>query len=185
MNKAIVDVSYLLFSNRRYVGSGAKDALRAYFTSLVAQGLLPMLAAIYTIDEPDGEDENGVPNLLNPLEVVQANADIRAVLSEFGLSIPLAVIYAHSQHPGADSYDIIGQDWYGHPPPRSALQQGQKRLLITGGSNPWRDPPAEPDADTWAVIGFVYFDRGSDLGIGHNGMAPVYRQAGCAITGKC
>lgn len=182
---AIVDLSYLLFENRIYVGSQqARANLGQYLSKLNELGVLPLLKAIYPIDEPD-------LNLDTPGDVVKANADIRAVELSFGLSVPLAVIYGNQGTPGIESFDWVGRDWYNHGPQNLPMLPGQKRIIIAGGAEPFRESPsayedaARFDPDIVAVIAFVWFDYEGGLGIGHNGMAPDYRAAGCRLTRKC
>lgn len=184
LRHAIVDLSYLLFSDRHYVGSArAKAAVRGYLASLGGLGLLPLLTAVYTIDEPE-------LNLDEPSEVVQANADLRAVFAEFAIAPALAVIYTdHRSFPGRESYDWLGCDQYGRGPCEVPLSSGQKLVLVAGGADPWREDPAPylertaADPSVALLVGFTWFDRGGDRGIGHNGMASAYRGAGVRLKG--
>jgi hypothetical protein len=184
---AVVDLSYLLFADRRYVGSEQAAAnLGKYFTQLRDLDLLGTIKAIYPLDEPD-------LNLEIAAEVIDAsNRDIRAASAVWGYLSLKAVIYGNQGTPGIESFDWVGRDWYRHGPQSlPAMLPGQKLIVVAGGADPFRESPsayedfAASNPDVVAVIAFVFFDYELGLGIGHNGLAPDYRAAGCRLTRKC
>jgi hypothetical protein len=183
----VVDISYLLFANRRFVGPiAATAALRQYFAGLSALGLLDSIAALYPLDEPD-------LNLDDPTEILPAADVVRSVAAEFNKRLPLWAIYSHAHPvpPAADTFDALGVDWYGHGPQDFPRKPGQRLIIVAGGADPFREQPrsyedfAAVNGDVVALVAFVDFDYELGLGIGHNGMAPDYRAAGCRLTRKC
>lgn len=173
IQKAIVAVGFLVFDNAyRYRGTADLVAFRQQVESL---GLEPMVVATYPVDEPELHAIAGLDAVYQAVKVAWP--------------VPLAVIYGdHGSYPGAGSADWIGFDDY----PRAtitggpALRSDQKRILVPGGANPWRNDPtpfmarARSDAQVAAVIAFCWFDgawQGPQQGIRSNGMADTYRRA--------
>jgi hypothetical protein len=176
-----------LFADRKYVGTEQATAnLGKYFAQLRQLDLLRTLIAIYPLDEPD-------LNLDAPSTVVGVNNDLRAVMAQYELGrLKVAVIYGNQGTPGIESFDWVGRDWYRHGPQSlPAMLPGQKLIVVAGGADPFRESPsayedfAASNPDVVAVVAFVWFDYELGLGIGHNGLAPDYRAAGCRLTRKC
>ena len=177
----------------------SEDATRNRLKALSALDLLGNVKAAYLYDEPDLAG-------FSAQQVNTATALARRVLAEFGLSIPLAVIYTGREtYPGIESYDWIGFDAYGEREQifsngkydrlKSKLRPDQRIILVPGGADVWRQDPsaflakAQSDPQVTLIMPFIWRDladpaNGAMLGIRSNGLAPAYRAIGKTITGK-
>jgi hypothetical protein len=187
----VVDVTYVLFAKVKnglpefaYLGSDqARANLRGYLQKLLVADVLPSVAAIYPIDEPDR-------NVISP-DMCRVVHDVREVLAEFHLSIPLAVIYGAGETNGIECFNWIGRDSYPNGPQTLPLLPGQRLMIVAGGADPYREKPDQYEAfanshpEVVAVIAFAWFDYSEGSGIGHNGMLPAYKAMGCRLTAKC
>lgn len=188
----ILDLTWLLWSGRDYVGSAqARSQLREYFGQLKSLDLLRTVVALYAVDEPDLNLNNAVADTLT------ANRDVRVVLVEMAAELPIAVIYGNQGTPGIESFDWIGRDDYERGGAQTLpLLPHQRLMIIAGGADKYRQQPdafeafANSHQEVVAFIAFIYDDYTDPggafrLGINHNGLLPAYRAAGCRITGKC
>ena len=168
----------------------------------LARGILSALGparssvyAFYPVDEPDLHG-------IGPDAIREANAALRALAAEFGISPRLAVIYAGTDSfPGIEFYDDVSFDDYGAgeavlgaPLQKllGALQAGQLAFLTVGGAEPWETAPEpfvarmQADPRIVGVVGFIWFDF-ADTGVGHgirsNGLALRYCAAAITVTG--
>lgn len=160
--------------------------LQAFKAQLDALGLTDMVTALYPIDEPESHG--------------MSDAQLVTLLKSLKAAWPgpkMAVIYSSNPHgyPGLSEYDLAGRDDYDagvnaldNVPPVKGAQQ---LLIIPGGANPWHADPqpfydyAMAHGNVYAIVPFVWFDRGTDKGIRDNGLAATYTQIGCKVTGKC
>jgi hypothetical protein len=164
VREAVLDVSYLVYdqSSGTRPSPTAAANLRAYLTQLRNLGLLPMLVAVYPVDEPDMRG-------LSTDQVTAINGVVRMVLLEFGLNLPLAVIYGDHGQPGVRDYDVLGVDAYGEGAGAlrriDALPADKRKMIIPGGACPWLNDPqpfydyAQTHLDVWAIVAFVWWDR--------------------------
>lgn len=167
----------------------SEGAVRARFATLRALDLLSGIKALYPVDEPDLAGYSAA-------RVGVANAMVRRVMAEFGLTVPLAVIYSAAfTWPGVESYDWVGFDNYDpgagifsngdYQRLKSVLRADQRILLVPGGADPWRQDPtpffnkAQADPQVIGIVAFLWrdYDYQGRLrqGIGSNGMAGAYR----------
>jgi hypothetical protein len=185
------------------LGGPAKPAseLRFWLQRIKAAGLLERIVAVYPIDEPDTVREGN----RSDAEVRAQNAVLRGVMAEFPelARAKLAVIYAcdTGRRPGLASYDWVGCDHYpsgcgvlsGYITQlRQALGPEQRLILVPGGADPWRQDPAcfenyaHGNAVVVALLPFIWqtvTDEGvTYTGIGENGMAKLYCEAGRKIS---
>ena len=169
----------------------SEAATRQKFTQLQALDLLRSIKAIYPIDEPDAVG-------LSAEKIAITNAMIRRVMTDFGINVPLAVIYsAKFTWPGIASYDWAGFDNYDadifsngdYARLKSMLRADQRILLVPGGADRWRQDPqpfinkANADPQVVGIVAFIYRNnadpqRGASLGIKSNGMKGAYCAAG-------
>lgn len=177
-------------------GGTAESDVRYVFQSLLVQGLLDNIVALYPIDEPDGAHKSDA-------EVMAANAMLRRVMAEFQSlhDTKLAVIYsAGDARPGIASYDWIGFDDYnrgcdalgsGFAALKARTRPDQRLMVVPGGADPWATDPAcfyataQLDPQVVAIVPFIWFDDWEDItkasgprGIRSNGMAKVYCMTG-------
>jgi hypothetical protein len=161
--------------------------LIAFFDALRAGGVINLVTAIYTVDEPDvmGLDAN---------EVTTANAAIREITVHYPElnGKPLVVTYGVQGTPGIGTYDWCGYDNYGtgvsgYNNFLSKLTPTQKVVLVPGGCDPWREDPAifnsKAQAETRVVfiMPFIWRDDAGVTSIHVNGMAPQYAAVGKPI----
>jgi hypothetical protein len=167
IRNAIVDVSYLVYVD---AGGGtlrptpqAAANLRTYFAEVQRLGLLPMLRALYPQDEPELYG-------LTTDQITATNGVIRMVMAEYGLALPLAVVYSdHPEQPGRADYDVLGVDAYSDPAGALRAQAGfprdKRTLLVPGGACPWLNDPepfyvrAQQDPRVFAVVAFIWPDQ--------------------------
>lgn len=163
-----------------------------FFDDLRAAGVIDLVHAIYTVDEPD---VNGISNE----DMNTANAAVREITVHYPelAGKPLVVVYGVNGTPGLYSFDWAGFDNYGTPIFTNGeydqfvakLNANQKVIIVPGGSNPWQDNPApfmakaQADPRVALIMPFMWFDAnpGGTGGIRDNGMAPAYRAVGTAI----
>lgn len=175
----------------------AEERVRNRLQELRSAGLLRHVVALYPIDEPD------LDNVWTGDQLAATNIMIRRVMREFGVQIPIAVIYsANFTWPGVGSFDWVGFDNYDaniftngdYSRLRAATRLDQKLILVPGGCDKWRQDPtdyfnwAQADDRVVMLLPFVWRDdvdpaRGATQGIRSNGMAPVYRNVGVQIKG--
>jgi hypothetical protein len=179
-------------------GGTAESDVRYVFQSLLVQGLLDNIVALYPIDEPDVAHRSDA-------EVTAANVMLRRVMADFPSlhDTKLAVIYsAGNDRPGIASYDWVGFDDYnkrcdalgdGYTALKARLRPEQRLIVVPGGADPWDQDPscffarAQVDQQVIAIVPFIWFDDWEDVtnagggprGIRSNGMANVY-----CITGR-
>lgn len=193
IKEAWVSIGFLLFdatpdncSLWRYTPRpDAIARLHAFKQHLEALGLLDgFVTTLYPVDEPD----------LHCLSDAQLSSLLSAVKAEWPAY--LAVIYAdRNSYPGLRFYDLIGKDKYdagsgvlNEMPPITPLQH---YLLVPGGasglSGRGPDDPrpfceyARDHANVYAIVTFVWFDRGADRGVRSNGMAPAYKSMALSL----
>ena len=166
-------------------------AVRARFQQLQALDLISSVKAIYPVDEPDLAG-------LGTNQIGTTNAMIRRVMAEFGMNVPIAVIYSASfTWPGIQHYDWVGFDNYDanifgngdYNRLKAVVRKDQRILLVPGGADKWRQDPApflaqaQKDGQVIAILAFIWRDnsdpaRGASLGIKSNGMKRAYCAAG-------
>jgi hypothetical protein len=196
----IIDLGHILFdfiqvgkTPMKYRwGDGVND-LYAFFQQLVEKNLTHSVRAFYPLDEPE-RDANIAADV-----IVQANAHIRQVAAGFPHlgNASLAVIYGDKRdYRGIGSYDWIGFDDYGagdriynpggeYDSLKAKLKPNQKTILVPGGYNPYRTPVAQSfakamnDPQVGVLMPFLWVTKD---GIGNNGMAKQYCQAGWQIS---
>jgi hypothetical protein len=194
----MLGIQYWMYDAKNKPKPDAELQLRAYLTRLQASGALQYVTDVYPLDEPDliGSD---------PADIFATNAMIRRVFAEFNMRPRLSVIYGdRNQWQGVTSYDDVGFDKYyagsaiffngDYAKLKSILRPDQKIWLVPGGADPWRQDPtpfvnyAHGDPQVRGIIAFTWFNSPPNgdygKGIGQNGMAKAYCQAGAAITNK-
>lgn len=166
--------------------------VRLWLDRLRAAGLLAGIVALYPVDEPDLQDRSD-------LDVMETNAIVRRVAAEFPeiANAPLAVFYActSGRRPGITTYDWIGCDDYDRgcavlndAVARLPLRPDQRLMLVAGGADPWRQDPAcferyaHAAPRVVALVAFLWQGIASGQGIGTNGLARLYCEAGRKIT---
>jgi hypothetical protein len=160
--------------------------LAAFKMQLDAVGLADMVTALYPLDEPESHG-------LSDAQLVQVLQQMKATWP----GPKLAVFYSSNPHgyPGLSQYDLAGRDDYDAGPGAldnvPPVKGAQKLLVIPGGADPWRANPqpfydyAMAHPNVYAIVPFVWFDRGVDKGIRSNGTAAQYIALGCKVTRKC
>lgn len=163
-----------------------ESTLRLRFNTFRENGLLEYIAMWYPVDEPEkaGYSEQRVLN---------ANALLRTVSTEYGVNIPVAVIYsADFNFPGISSYDYVGFDNYDagsgifsngqYDRLKSMLKAEQKIILVPGGADPWRNEPeqffnvAQRDMQVGLFMPFLWVDHGMGPGIRSNVLKSKYQE---------
>jgi FG-GAP-like repeat len=167
--------------------------LKQLFRLLQANGVLDMTVALYPVDEPDVSG-------LSAGTVGAVNSTIRAIAAGYPelQGVKLAAFYGDNinNHPGREHYDWVGFDDYGagasilapggkYDQFRALLTPAQRTMLIPGGTDETgrADPgpfTAKVLSDTKAVA-LVPFLWTTATGIGVNGMATIYCQAGAQV----
>lgn len=155
--------------------------LQAFKVQLDALGLLEMVKVLYPIDEPESHG-------LSDAQLVQLLKEMKTVWP-----VKMAVFYSSNPHdyPGLSEYDLAGRDDYDagvsaldNVPP---IKGNQQLLIIPGGADPWHADPqpfydyALAHGNVYAIVPFVWFDRGNDKGIRSNGLAAQYANIGVKI----
>lgn len=161
--------------------------LITFFDTLRAAGVITMVHAIYTVDEPDVMGLNG-------MEVGEANQAIRDVIFHYPelKGKPLVVTYGVEGTPGIGSYDWCGYDDYGtgvsgYNNFAAKLLPEQKVVLVPGGADPWREDPvnfnnkAQAETRVALIMPFIWRDDAGVKSIHTNGMAPAYAAVGKPI----
>jgi hypothetical protein len=173
VKRGVVDVSWLVYTTTgRTMHNGnderkphpqAAENLREYLASVRNLGMLPVISALYPQDEPDVHG-------IHEADVVAMNKVVREVAAEFGLVVPLVVIYGTDGTPGIASYDVVGMDDYGSGANvisriDAMVAPTQKKLLVPGGSCPWFNDiqpffeKAQADVSVWGIAAFIWTDR--------------------------
>jgi hypothetical protein len=175
----------------------SESRVRNRFQELKTAGVLSNIAALYPIDEPD------LKNVYSAETIQTANTMIRRVMADFGVNIPLAVIYTTKwQWPGVDSYDWVGFDNYDaggeiftngdYQKLKKVLRPDQKIILVPGGCDKWRNDPtpffnmAQADQQVKLLMPFIWIDNsdpvnGANAGIRSNPMTLTYKTVGTKI----
>lgn len=180
----MLSLSFLLFnrdSPHAYQWLGT-DGVVQYKQRLAALDLMPMITALYPVDEPD----------LHGISDKAMAEDVTALRAVWGTAVHVAVIYSDHGTPGRSAFDWIGTDRYsegsgvlGELPP---LDQNQQWILVPGGADPWRTDPtafiafAESHPQVALVLPFLWQDYSGGRGIVSNGMASAYCIAGSLVT---
>lgn len=161
-------------------------------------GLLANVVAISWCDEPNTARSGSWTSE----NVASMNAAVRQAMTPFPeLHAALAVVYAcNGSWPGFSSFDWIGCDDYdsgcgvltgAYKTLLSRLANGQRAMVLPGGSDPWRQDPAcflnfaERDSRVVAIVPFIWqtvTDGQTFRGIRENGMRTLYCQAGRSIV---
>jgi hypothetical protein len=172
----------------------AAGNLRAFLADMSNVAMLPMLTAIYPIDEPDLHG-------LTDEQVCATNALVRSVAAEFKVAPKLLVIYGDRGTPCIGSYDAVGRDEYGNVSRALAmvdalqLRPDQQRILVPGGACPYMNDPqpflakAETDVTVGWVVAFLWTDYAApngtpQCGIRNNPTRAKYEALGTTILAK-
>ncbi len=191
MQQAVINGQKIMLGLPGAYDPDAEAQMRAAFP--VFKPFAANIIALYPIDEPDAAGKTDA-------EVTATNAMLRTVMSDFGMTAALAVIYqcTSGKRPGLASYNWIGCDDYGsacdpadgkrYLALKDELRSDQRLMLIPGGANPWRQDPqcffdaANCDSQVIAIMPFLWVDT-DQPGIRGNGMRPAYCRIGRAIKG--
>lgn len=192
INRVMITADFCLFDNqfRPLPPSLAQAFLRGFIDTLDGLRLLPMIAAVYTVDEPD---VNGIGDVA----MTQTNALLRSVMSDYPAlnGKPLVTTYGVNGTPGLRSFDWAGFDNYGTPIFANGeyqafvakLTPNQRVVVVPGGGSPWKDDPtpymnqAQVDPRIVLIMPFLWREDSGHAGISSNGMASQYKAVGKAI----
>jgi len=164
------------------------------FTELRNANLLRYVVALYPFDEPNvaGLSDRSVS------AVVAQQRQVAAQFVELA-GVRIACIYGPGLNlPGrVASFDWVGFDDYANGPNavggeldtfEKLLNINQSVMVVPGGADPFRTSPdafylrAQVDPRILIIMPFLWTDYSGGQGIGSNGMAPVYRPYGLAIS---
>jgi len=174
----------------------AEIRVRNRFQQLQQANILQNIIAIYPVDEPELFGWTAE-------QVIDTNAMIRRVLSEFNHTAKIAIFYTASwKWTGVQSFDWVGFDNYGpgakiftngdYEKLLAVLRPDQQTMLIPGGCDIWHEHPAQwfnkaqQDTRVAVLMPFVWRDntdpeQDATIGIRSNGLAEEYRAVGLKI----
>lgn len=176
IEKAVVAVGFLAWDQTGNIKG--TQYLKVFRTQLEALGLLDMVVAFYSVDEPDLYIKEGRMTLD---AFRQGVMNIHEVFPDKRLM----VIYGDGGFPLIEAFDIVGKDKYNYGPQNVPINQHQTMALVAGGADPFREDPeqyfqaAQKDIRVEFVVAFLFvdytFEGKPHKGIRNNGMLPAYK----------